>query len=469
LNNPSASKPFLTAIKALILLSPLPFGCVGKIFSPLFYLLLLVVSFIGLNQPKEKSDFLYEKWIRCFFYSFLVFLGFQVIPMPVFLLKILSPKTVNILSSLGDQLPAFHPISIVPFETVVYGFQFLVFGLFFLVTVNIKLRKREMISLLNIVVLSAVIQVIFAFLKYVQGNRYFFLFFLETDIAQDRLTGTLGNSDHFAFYLEMILPLILSLFFVNLRFFERSRSLREKILSIVDERRRIIFYFTAAVLLGVGIILTGSRGGVSTMILSIIIFALFSAYLRFSTNVQRKLKLIFILIIGAVVLIGVHNTVERFLRTRVEKENRFNTRWPATITMVSDFPLFGTGFGTFRYSYYLYDIEGGDLWTTHAHNDYLEIFSDGGIVGGLLLLSLLGMIVVSIYKMWWKRRHPEVKMLGLGIIVSLFAVLFHSVFDFALRIPANAFIFVFVLALGIRIVNYQKRVTHNAVASPGDV
>lgn len=454
-------KTYLLSIKALILLSPLPFGCVGKIFSPLFYLLLLVVSFIGLYQPKDKSDFLYEKWIRCFFYSFLVFLGFQIIPLPVFLLKILSPRTIDILSSLEDQLPAFHPVSLVPFETLVYGFQFLVFGLFFLVMVNIKLRKREMISLLNIAALSAVIQVIFAFLKYVQGNRYFFLFFFETDRFQDRLTGTLGNSDHFAFYLEMILPLILSLFFINLRFFERNRSIREKILSIVNERKRTIFYFISAVLLGVGVILTGSRGGVSTLILSVIIFGLFSAYLRFSTDVQGKLKVIFIVSLCAVLLIGVHNTVERFLKTQIEKENRLNTRWPGTITMVSDFPLFGTGFGTFRYSYYLYDNEGGSSWTTHAHNDYLEVFSDGGIIGGILLLSLLGMIMVSIYKMWWKRRHPEVKMLGVGIIVSLFAVLFHSVFDFALRIPANMLIFVLVLALGIKIVNYHKRVPYN--------
>ncbi len=363
-------------------------------------------------------------------------------------------------------MPAFHPVSLVPFETMVYGCQFLVFGLFFLVTVNMKWRKSEMISLLNIAALSAVGQVIFAFLKYVQGNRYFFLFFLETDRFQDRVTGTLGNSDHFAFYLGMILPLILSLFFINLRFFERRRSLRERFLSLVDERKRIIFYFIAAVLLGVGIILTGSRGGVSTMILSIIIFGLFSTYLRFSTNVQRKLKIIFTLILVAVLLIGAHNTVERFMKTQLEKEGRFNTRWPGTITMASDFPLFGTGFGTFRYSYYLYDHEGGISWTTHAHNDYLEVFSDGGMAGGILFLSLLGMIMVSIYRMWWKRRHPEVKMLGLGVIVSLFAVLFHSVFDFSLRIPANAYIFVFVLALGIKIVNYHKRAPHDAAASP---
>jgi O-antigen ligase len=376
------------------------------------------------------------------------------------LLKILSPSTVTILSALEDHLPAFHSISLVPFETVVYGFRFLVFGLFFLVTVNIKLRKREMISLVNIAVISAVIQVAFGFLKYVQGNRYFFLFFFERESYRDRLTGTLGNPDHFAFYLEMILPLALALFFTQLRFFERSRhsrSFREKFLYVLNENKSIIFYFTAAVLLGVGIILTGSRGGISTMILSIIIFALFSAYLKFPVDAQRKLKIIFIIIICIVVFIGVQNTAERFLRTQVEKELRFSVRWPGTITMVSDFPFFGTGFGTYRYSYYLYDNEGGTRWTTHAHNDYLETLSDGGIVGGVLFLALIGTIVISIFKMWRKRRHPGVKMLGLGIIVSFFAVIFHSIFDFSLRIPSNMFVLVLLLALGIKIVNHKKR------------
>ncbi len=370
------------------------------------------------------------------------------------------PKTVSILSTLVDRLPAFHSVSLVPFETVVYGIRFLVFGCFFLVMVNIKLGRREMISLLDTVVLSSVIQVVFGLLKYIQGNRYFFLFFYpyeESEKLRNRLTGTLGNSDHFAFYLEMILPLVLALFFVHLRLFESRKSLREKFLSIEKEGKSTVFYFTAVVLLGVGIILTGSRGGVVTMILSVIIFALFSAYLRFSPGVQKKVKIIFILIIGVVLLFGVQNTLERFLKTRIGEENRFNIRWPAVMAMVSDFPLMGTGFGTFRYSYYLYDKEGGDRWTTHAHNDYLEVFSDGGMVGGILLLSLIGMVMVSFYRMWWKRRHPEVKMLGLGITVGLFAVIFHSIFDFSMRIPSNVLIFVLVLALGVKIANYQKR------------
>ena len=452
---------FFIVLKAFILLSPLPFGCVGKIFSPLFFLLLLLISFIGMKQPEEKSDILYEKWLRRLFYCFLVILGLQVIPLPIFLLRILSPKTIHILSFLEERLPVFHSISLAPFETIVSGCQFLVFSLFFLVMVNIKFERINIISLVNTIILSSVIQVIFGLVKYIQGNRYFFLFFYpfeDNEKLRYRLTGTLGNSAHFAFYLEMILPLILALFFITSSLLEKRRlSLREKFLAIFNEKNNTILYFMAAVLLGIGIFLTGSRGGVGIMILSIIVFSLFSIYLGIPAEVRKKLKIIYILILCGILLIGLQETIGRLLHTNIEKENRFNTRWPGTIAMISDFPILGTGFGTYRYSYYLYDNEGGDRWTTHAHNDYLETFSNGGIIGGTLLLAIIGITLISFCRIWWKRRHPEVKILGLGIIISLSAVIFHSMFDFSLRIPSNMFIFVLLLALGIKIANYRKK------------
>ncbi|MCU0288425.1 MAG: O-antigen ligase family protein, partial [Acidobacteria bacterium] len=407
---------FFTTLKLLILLSPVPFGCVGKIFSPLFFIVLLAVSFLGLRQPLEQSVFVYEKWLHHLFYGFIIFLAFQIIPLPVFILRIISPETVAVLSSLTDKLPIFHSISLVPYETIVYAGQFLVFGLFFLVMTNIKLEQHEIISLFNIIILSGVVQVIFGMLKYFRGNKYFFLFFYtykESEMLQYRLTGTLGNSDHFAFYLEMILPLILSLFFFQLIFFQHTF-------------KKIAYYSAAAVLLGTGIILTGSRAGVGVMILSIIGFVMFSFFLGISAAVRQKLKIIFILTLAGVMLIGLQETVLRLLKTNIGSENRFKARWPGTLAMIGDFPFSGTGFGTYRYAYYLYDREQGKHWTTHAHNDYLEVFSDGGIVGGVLFLALISVGILSFYRMWWRRRHPVVKVLGLGIIVSLFAVIFHS-------------------------------------------
>jgi len=444
-------------LKALILLSPIPFGCVGRIFSPLFYILLLVLSIVALGQVEKQVHILHEKKIRYFFYAFLGFLAWQMIPLPLFLLKIFSPGTVHSLTQLKDQVPTFHPISMVPLETVVFAFKFLVFALFFWVMIRVKFEKKDIISILKILMLSSVLQVFLGFLKYLQGNRLFFLFFYEdSNVSLIKfLTGTLGNADHFAFYLEMILPLFLALFFLKLQFLEAGQSLREKFLSVLDENKGVMVYFAGPVFLGAGIILTGSRSGIITMIFSFLIFGQLSFYLKQRKSLRKKLKFFFIGITALVLFIGVQSTMDKFLSTRIENAGRF-LRWPATMTMAQDFPIFGTGFGTYRYAYFLYDLDEGGKWSTHAHNDYLEAAAEGGIIGSVLFFLLIGMVIYSIVSMWGYRKHPEVKMIGIGIITSLFAAAFHSIFDFSLHIPSNVFVFVLILVLGIKLVTYKR-------------
>jgi len=447
-------------LEILILLSPLPFGCVGRVFSPLFLMLLLVFSFMALGQSGEPVQFLVKKKIRFVFIAFLCFLGLQLLPLPPFLLKLLSPAAANHISqlTLTGQLTGFHPISLVPAETLIFGFRFLVYALLFLALLHLQFKKNEMISILKILVLSSVLQVILGLLKYLHGNKYFFLFFhelKENDPLAKYLTGTLGNPNHFAFYLGMVLPIFLALLFLKLQFLETGKSLREKIIAAVDKNKLLLIYAAVPVLLGTGIILTGSRAGIITMVLSFLIFGQLAIYLKQGKSIRRKLAWFFLVITAAALFIGVQTTVKKFLSTSFESSGRF-LRWPATLAMSKDFLIFGAGFGTYRYSYFLYDPDEGGNWSTHAHNDYLEILAEGGIIGSILFFLLIGMIIYSIIRMWWARGHPEIKVLGIGIITSLFAVVFHSFFDFALRIPANVFIFVLVLALGIKLVTYKR-------------
>lgn len=447
----------LTFLKIIILLSPIPFGCVGRGFAPLFYLVILVFSLMAISRGENKN-ILYEKKIRLLFLAFLGFLAFQLIPLPFFLLKLISPAAAHSLSLYKEHVPAFHPLSLVPFETIMFICEFLVFALFFRAMINLKLDKNEMFSLCKILVLSAAIQSVFGLFKYLSGTRFFFLFFY--DLGKDNkiarfLTGTLGNADHFAFYLEMILPLALALFFIKLQYFEGVKSLREKFLSALEENKKVTAYFIIAILLGVAIILTGSRSGIMTMIFSFLLFAQFSFYLKRSREVRKKLKLFFIVIAAAAILLGVQNTVGKFLSTKIENAGRFN-RWPATVEMVSDFPLFGSGFGTYRYAFFLYDNAETGEWSTHAHSDYLELAAEGGIIGSVLFLSLLGMLFFSFVNMWMSRRHPGIRMIGIGILTGLFAAGLHSIFDFSLHIPSNMLTFVLIFALGIKFVTYKR-------------
>jgi O-antigen ligase len=445
-------------LKVLILLSPLPFGCVGRVFSPLFFIFILVLLFISVGQRGKTVQISAKKKIRYLLIAFLGFLVFQLLPLPVFLLKLVSPATVHHISQFKGQVAGFHPISLVPFETLVFGFRFLVFALFFRVLIKVPFKKKEIISILNVLILSSLFQVILGLLKYLHGNRLFFLFFHEVkegDPLVKYLTGTLGNPNHFAFYLEMILPLFLALLFLKLRFFEAGTSLREKIISTVDKNKWLLLSFAVPVLLGVGIILTGSRAGIITMVLCFLIFAQLAVFLKKGKTTRNRLAFFFIAITAAALFIGVQTTVKKFMSTSFESQGRF-LRWPATLSMTREFPVFGAGFGTYRYSFFLYDKDETGKWSTHAHNDYLETLAEGGIVGSLFFFLLIGMVIYSIIKMWWARGHPEIKVLGIGIITSLFAAVFHSFFDFSLRIPANMFVFVLVLALGIQLVTYKR-------------
>jgi O-antigen ligase len=121
--------------------------------------------------------------------------------------------------------------------------------------------------------------------------------------------------------------------------------------------------------------------------------------------------------------------------------------------MVRDFPLFGTGLGTFKYAYFLYGREAALV--NHAHNEYIESLSDMGVLAFLAFFALLFLIVFSLLRMWGTRRHPEIKPVVLGVLTAVAAAAFHSFFDFSLRIPANAFLLIILLALGLKIVIYR--------------
>lgn len=462
---------YLILLKGFILLSPLPFGCVGKVFSPFFYMALLALSFIGLNcanNPVErrikKTRFIYEKRVTGLFYILLGFLIFQAIPLPIFLLKIISPGSVKAISKLKDTLPSFHSLSQAPFETITFGIQIVVMAAFFWSFINIRLKRSEMISIINTLILSASIQSFFGLIKYATGSKYFFLFFhhVKKDPTSGFLTGTLGNPDHFAFYLEMILPLILATLFLKIRFLDAGSHIKDKLISAFNQDRNFIITFTLLILVALAILLTGARSGILTLILSFLIFFMLSYYLKKTRMIRKKLKVIFIVIAVSAVFIGIQNTTEKFMKTSFESSGRF-LRWPDSLKMFSDFPVFGTGFGTYKYSFYSYDTTKGDKWSTHAHNEYIETLSDGGITGAIIFLSLLGILMISIYKMWVSRKHPEIKVLGLGIITGIFAASLHSFFDFSLRIPSNLFVFILLLALGVQLTTYKRDVTESSI------
>ena len=212
--------------------------------------------------------------------------------------------------------------------------------------------------------------------------------------------------------------------------------------------------FLAPVVLAAGIYLTGCRSGIAVLVLSVLFFAQMSVYLRVNFSVRKHLRLVFILATLLAVFVGLQNTLDKFLTGNYSKArpDRLLVQHADHVPLIS--LLFGTGLGTFKYAYFLYGREAD--WVNHAHNEYVENLADMGVLAFVAFFALLALLAFSLLRMWIARRHPEVKPVVLGVLTALFAAFFHSFFDFSLRIPANAFLFLILLALGLKLVTHKQ-------------
>ena len=159
------------------------------------------------------------------------------------------------------------------------------------------------------------------------------------------------------------------------------------------------------------------------------------------------LSLIVALFAG-VVLLGGESALSRFAGT-VNSEDPTTGRahfWNVTLDIIKANPIVGAGLGAFPSVYPRYDSRNGAFRLEQVHNDYLQILSDGGVVG-----AILGLIfVVLLFRMGFARRESRDEYrsgVALGALAGCFAVLVHSFFDFTLHTTANALLFLVLAAL----------------------
>jgi len=120
--------------------------------------------------------------------------------------------------------------------------------------------------------------------------------------------------------------------------------------------------------------------------------------------------------------------------------------WSVTLDIIKAHPYIGTGLGAFGVIYTRYDTHNGLYRLEQAHNDYLQVLSDTGIVGGVLALSF---VLLLFYKAISraKTRDDFRRGVALAALSGCFAVLVHSFFDFTLHTTSNALLFLVLAAI----------------------
>lgn len=117
-----------------------------------------------------------------------------------------------------------------------------------------------------------------------------------------------------------------------------------------------------------------------------------------------------------------------------------------TLKAARDFLPLGSGVGTFRRVYDLYEnrdqITG--TYVVHAHDDYAELFLETGIPGVVILILFLGWWGTAAWRVW---SSAEAGPFARAASIASAAILAHSIVDFPLRTAAISTAFAMCLAL----------------------
>jgi O-antigen ligase len=246
--------------------------------------------------------------------------------------------------------------------------------------------------------------------------------------------GPYVNHAHYAGLMEMLVPFPLV--------FAMACLWRKPV--------RVLFGF-AALIMASTIFLSQSLGGILAFGGEILILAALLANRQRSR--QRLLSLVLIITFLAVWLTVLRpvGLVER-VTALGSPMDRADADIRAVILkdgfrMVKERPFLGWGLGTFSTVYPSFRSFYSKFEVNEAHNDFLQLLIESGIVGFVLMMGFLVLIYRSGIRSVGHWRIDPGASITLAALVGCTGLLVHGLSDFNMQIPANAALFVVLAAI----------------------
>jgi putative inorganic carbon (hco3(-)) transporter len=444
----SADRFLFHAFLGLLLWMPLPFGSNVAWASSLMQAWVFLIAGLWLVQYYRGKVSLNRPFVRAWpvsacLLATLLWIVVQALPLPVALLGLLSPRALEIHSSTHS----YPSLSLDVYASHQAVLQTLAYLLFFCLTLLLVNDERRIKRLAFAIILGGVFQAAYGSLMTLSGLEYgFFIHKSESGLA----TGTFINRDHLAGYLEMCLAVGIGLMLSELSSTSSvgwRDSTRRLLRTLLGNRARVRLVLVVMV---TGLVLTRSRMGNVAFAASLTGAGAF--YLLAVRKLSGRAIAFFasLLVIDLLVVgnfFGIEKVAERLQQTSVDSVERMNTDRNALV-MLRDFPLTGTGAGSFAAVYPMYtSAVVVPNFTRHAEDDYLQFACEFGVVfAGVLGAAVLASLWTAI-RAQLKRRNPLLQGMGFAAAMAIVALLIHSAVDFNLQIPSNAAMFVVMLGL----------------------
>ncbi len=394
--------------------------------------------------------------INPFLFLFIALILLQLLPLPMAILQWISPETAahktaawKILFPQNPNLDwasiayASHPVIREGLKLIAY------ITIFFLTLHLLNSRKRIDIFIYALLFMGLAQSVYSIHAVFSDSSRIWW--WHSRARGGGFASGTFIVSNHFAFYLEMLIPLAFGFTIAqkgrNQRFAPGLSAPKDLVQRIVSwfapesPNPKMLFLFFAAVIMGAALLLSGSRGGIlslsGAMLIMGVLFLFKRGYRRYSGFALLLCSLTFLYGL----YIGIEPTFDKFERTQGLLGRLYTSK--TLLPIIREYPAFGAGWGNLYHVYFRYMPENppfpySGVWSAgYAHNDWLEAGTETGFAGLFLLLGGYLYFLFRVIRVWKSRRDLHAVGIGAGGIAGLISVGFHSFFDFSLHIPAN--------------------------------
>ena len=459
-----ADKWLFFAFLLLFVWLPLPLGSYQSWAASIMEAWVFVLSIIWLllfylQKVRLTRAFRKAKIPLLLFVFFLFWVLFQSVPLPAALVAFLSPNTYEVYQTTYTAIGIpydFIPLSLSRYTTYAEFLETLSYFLIFCLMLLLINTTRRLRLFAGVIIICGVFQAVYGSLMTLSGLEY--SFFFEKEFFRGMATGTYISRNHFSGYLEMSLSIGIGLLIAEL-YTTRSASWREFFHRIISSilGNKIRLRITLALMV-IALVMSHSRMGNTAFFTSLSVMGI--VYLLIVKKPPRSIIFLFVSLIVIDVFIvgawfGIDKVVQRLEKTSASSESRDEVVRD-TLSMIRDYPLVGTGGGTYEISFLRYKGRDIRIYYHHAHNDYLEFLAEYGVVGMSFLVLLVTSCLVSALYALRKRNHTLLKGMAFASSMGIIAILIHSTVDFNLQIPANAALFVALLAIG-QICLYLKR------------
>lgn len=385
---------------------------------------------------------------------FLAAAAAQLVPLPAAAIKHISPESPSIVAQLdltAQLRPASaRPLTIDPARTrrglvVVASLAALVVG---------AARLFSIVGATGTAWALVVLGVLLALAGIIQRPLFTGkIYGLWTPLQGGSPFGPFVNKNHFAGWMLMAIPVAIGLICNEL-----SRGLRgvrpawrERVLWLSSPAAsRLLLLMGAAAIMTLSLFMTMSRSGMAAGVLAIICVGLAS---RRDGVRGKKLTALAIIISALLVLaigrVGTGTVISRFSSGDARDINGRTLVWKDAIDVARKYPIAGTGLNTYSVAMIFYQQFNRPTRYSQAHNDYLQLAAEGG-----LLLTLPAAIAIFVFVGVARRRFAQETSVSTywirrGAVVGLLAIALQEIVEFSLQMPGNAFLFAVLCAIAL--------------------